>query len=222
LGRQKTAELLHAPSPEQVTFTQSVTDALHIIADDLARSVPGPGDEIVPRVLDHHSNIIPCLQACEMTAARIRVAPITLEGDVKLDALERLLPDRKRVVSVSLVSYALGTAVPVARTAEIARARGAGVVIDGAQAKPPLPVNVKEIGCTSMPAAATRSMARPASVSSMAGGSGLTASRRWKVVLTIAGRFPSRTGMPSRHRRSSSPARRRWVASSPSEQPSNI
>jgi cysteine desulfurase/selenocysteine lyase len=147
LGRQKTAELLHAPSPEQVTFAQNATDALHIIADDLARSVPGPGDEIVPRVLDHHSNIIPWLQACEMTGARIRVAPITLEGDVKLDALERLLPDGKRVVSVSLVSYAPGTAVPVARTAEMARARSAGVVIDGAQAKPPLPVNVKEIGC---------------------------------------------------------------------------
>jgi cysteine desulfurase/selenocysteine lyase len=81
------------------------------------------------------------------SGASSRVAPITLEGDVNLDALERLLPDRKRVVSVSLVSYALGTAFPVARTAEMARTRGAGVVIDSAGAKPHLPVNVKEIGC---------------------------------------------------------------------------
>jgi selenocysteine lyase/cysteine desulfurase len=146
-ARQKAAELLHAPSPEQVTFAQNATEALHIIADDLARSVLGPGDEIVLTVLERHSNIIPRLRACEMTGAEIRVTPITPDGDVDLDALGRLLSGRTRGVSVSHVSHALGTVVTVARIAGMARARGAFMVVDGAQATPHLPVDVMEIGC---------------------------------------------------------------------------
>jgi cysteine desulfurase/selenocysteine lyase len=144
---EKMAALLHTPSAETVTFTQNATDALHIIASGLARSVLREGDEIMLTVLEHHSNIIPWIQACQRTGARIRVAPVTPEGDLDLDALQGLLSERTRVVSVSHVSHALGTVLPVARVAEMARAVGAVMVIDGAQATPHLPVDVQEIGC---------------------------------------------------------------------------
>ena len=75
------------------------------------------------------------------------MAPLTPTGDLDLEALQRLLSGRTRVVSVSHVSHALGTVLPVAEIVAMARSVGAVTVIDGAQATPHLPIDVQAIGC---------------------------------------------------------------------------
>jgi cysteine desulfurase/selenocysteine lyase len=84
---------------------------------------------------------------CEQSGARLVVAPITDEGDVPFEAIERRLSERTRLVSVAHVSNALGTLLPIQEIVRLAHARGAVVVVDGAQAAPHLPVDVDALGC---------------------------------------------------------------------------
>jgi cysteine desulfurase/selenocysteine lyase len=106
-----------------------------------------PGDEIVISWLEHHSNIVPWQLACEQTGAVLRVVPINELGEIDLEAYARLLSERTRIVAVSHVSNALGTINPIAPIIEQAHARGAVVLVDGAQAIPHLPVDVQALGC---------------------------------------------------------------------------
>src|SRR5207237_6752356 len=105
------------------------------------------GDEVVVTELEHHSNIVPWQMLCAEKGASLRVLPIDDRGDVRLDRLEALLGPRTRVVAVAHVSNSLGTVLPVADIARRAKAVGAVVVVDGAQAALHLPLDVADIGC---------------------------------------------------------------------------
>src|SRR5690606_29858705 len=96
---------------------------------------------------EHHSNIIPWQLVCERTGARLVPAPITDRGEVDLEAFERLLSERTRVVAIAHVSNALGTVNPVARIIELAHAAGAYVLVDGAQAMAHLRPDVTALDC---------------------------------------------------------------------------
>src|SRR4051794_37505674 len=100
-ARERTAGLLGAESSDLVSFVRNATEALHVVADGLARAILQPDDEIVLSTLEHHSNIIPWLHACERTGAKIGVAPVGPEGDIDLEALGSILSRRTRIVSIS-------------------------------------------------------------------------------------------------------------------------
>jgi cysteine desulfurase/selenocysteine lyase len=79
--------------------------------------------------------------------ARIRAVPIGDDGRLDLDALDRLLGERTRVVAFAHVSNVLGTVNPVAEICRRARAQGALTVVDGAQAAPHLSLDIAALGC---------------------------------------------------------------------------
>jgi cysteine desulfurase / selenocysteine lyase len=97
--------------------------------------------------MEHHSNIVPWQMLCEEKQAVLRVVPISDAGEVDLDALERLLGERTRLVAMAHVSNALGTVVPVRRVIELAHRHGVPVLVDGAQAVAHLPVDVQALDC---------------------------------------------------------------------------
>jgi cysteine desulfurase/selenocysteine lyase len=84
---------------------------------------------------------------CRERDARLRVAPILEDGSLDMDAFERALSGRTKLVAVAHVSNVLGTLNPVARIARLAHERGAVVLVDGAQAAPRIPVDVRALDC---------------------------------------------------------------------------
>jgi cysteine desulfurase/selenocysteine lyase len=84
---------------------------------------------------------------CEERAARLRVLPIRDDGSLELEALPALFSERTRLVAVTHVSNVLGTINPVREIVALAHARGVPVLVDGAQAAPRIPVDVRELGC---------------------------------------------------------------------------
>jgi cysteine desulfurase/selenocysteine lyase len=94
------------------------------------------GDEILISALEHHSNIVPWQMLSEEKGARLKVHPMTDEGELKLEELPRLLSDRTRMVAVTQVSNALGTVTPLYEIIRAAKAVGALVLVDGAQGRP--------------------------------------------------------------------------------------
>jgi cysteine desulfurase/selenocysteine lyase len=97
--------------------------------------------------MEHHSNIVPWQILCQQTGAVLKVAPMSLQGELLVEQFEQLLSDRTRLVSVVHMSNALGTINPVKRLIAAAHARAVPVLLDGAQAIPHMPVDVRELDC---------------------------------------------------------------------------
>jgi cysteine desulfurase/selenocysteine lyase len=146
-SREKTRRFLNAREAREIVFVRGTTEAVNLVAQTFGRTRVGPGDEVLITGLEHHSNIVPWQMLCEEKGARLAVAPLDDAGDVDLDAFERLLTPRTRIASVAHLSNALGTVLPVQRIAELAHARGVPLFVDGAQAAPRMPVDVRELGC---------------------------------------------------------------------------
>ena len=127
------------------SLSMKATDAINLGASSYGRGHVGRGDEVLITGLEHHSNIVPWQMLCEEKGAKLRVAPLDDEGQVVMEEFERLLSPRTKIVAVAHVSNALGTVNPVRRMAELAHARGAVILVDGAQAAPHLAVDVKAL-----------------------------------------------------------------------------
>jgi len=145
--REKTASLIGAKSAEEIVFTTGSTQGINIVANGFSKALLKQGDEIVISTLEHHSNIVPWQLACQLTGAKIVVAPIHSNGELDMEAFEGLLTDKTRIVSLSHSSNVLGTMLPAKQICAIAHARNIPVLIDGAQTAPHMPVNMQDIDC---------------------------------------------------------------------------
>jgi cysteine desulfurase / selenocysteine lyase len=146
-AREKTRQFVNAREADEIIFVRGTTEAVNLVAQTYGRANVRAGDEILITGLEHHSNIVPWQMLCEEKAARLVVVPIDDAGDVDLGELESLLTPRTKLVSVAHLSNALGTILPVKRIAALAHARGIPVFVDGAQAAPRMPVDVRDLDC---------------------------------------------------------------------------
>ena len=126
---------------------RGTTEALNLVAFTFGRQRVGPGDEVLVTAMEHHSNIVPWQMLCRERGARLVVAPIDDRGVLDLEALERRIGPRTRVLAVTHVSNALGTVNPVKRIVAMAHERGVPVVVDGAQGAPHVPADVRDFDC---------------------------------------------------------------------------
>jgi cysteine desulfurase/selenocysteine lyase len=146
-SREKVRRFLDAADSKEIVFVRGTTEAINLVAQSFGRPRFRAGDEILITVMEHHSNIVPWQMLCAQTGAVLRVAPINDDGELLLDEFERLLSERTRLAAISHISNALGTVNPVAQLIEMAHSRKVPVLLDGAQAAPHMPVNVRELGC---------------------------------------------------------------------------
>jgi len=147
--RGKVARFTGAPSAKEIVFLRGTTEAINLVAQTYGRVNVKEGDEILITALEHHANIVPWQMLCEEKQAKLVVAPINDAGEVEMDAFEKLLSARTRIVAAAHVSNALGTIVDVERLTALTHeyAGNAVVLIDGAQGVPHMAVDVKAIGC---------------------------------------------------------------------------
>ena len=144
-ARSTVADFIGAPSADSIVFTRGATEAINLVAQGWGRKYIGPGDEILISHLEHHSNIVPWQLLAEQTGAKLRIIPVTDDGQLMLDAYGDLLTDRTRLVAVAHVSNVLGTILPVGEIAAAAHRAGARVLIDGAQAMAHIPTDVSAL-----------------------------------------------------------------------------
>ncbi|MFE0555572.1 MULTISPECIES: cysteine desulfurase [Paenibacillus] len=146
-AREKVARFINAESSEQIIFTRGTTTALNLVASSYARSVCGPGDEIVLTEMEHHSNLIPWQQAAIAVGATLKYIPLQPDGTIRVEDVEALVTERTKVVAIAYVSNVMGVVHPVKQMAEIAHRHGAVIVVDGAQSTPHMKVDVQDLDC---------------------------------------------------------------------------
>ena len=144
-ARDAMRDFLGARASRELVFVRGTTEAINLVAQSFVRPRVGPGDEILITHMEHHSNIVPWQMVCQQTGASLKVVPITDDGALDMDAFHSLLSDKTAFVSVAHVSNALGTVNPVAHIIRAAHAVGARVLVDGAQAAPHIPIDVRAL-----------------------------------------------------------------------------
>jgi cysteine desulfurase/selenocysteine lyase len=145
-ARAKVAGFIGAHADE-IVFVRNVTEAINLVRYTWAREQVNAGDTVVITRMEHHSNVVPWQLLCEERGAKLAYVELDGEGRLDLDGLSALLRnERVKLVALTHVSNVLGTINPVAEVARRAHAAGAKVLIDGAQALPQLPVDVRETG----------------------------------------------------------------------------
>jgi cysteine desulfurase / selenocysteine lyase len=121
--------------PEELVFTRGATEAINLVA----RTLPKNGrNRVLLSQLEHHSNIVPW----QLAGYEVDSVPLTPDGQIDLDAAERMLTQEHRVVAFAHVSNVLGSVLDAKRAAEIAHSKGAKLLLDGCQAVPRMPVDV--------------------------------------------------------------------------------
>jgi cysteine desulfurase / selenocysteine lyase len=156
-AREKVRAFINAPpkaeeddnpaTTEQVIFTSGTTEAINLVARSWGDANVHEGDEILATEMEHHSNLVPWYQLAERTGAVVRHIPLTDDGRLRLDALDRLLTKRTKMVAVGVVSNVLGTINPVAEIIRRAHDAGAVVLLDAAQSAPHQKTDVQSLDC---------------------------------------------------------------------------
>ena len=146
-ARSKVQRFINAGDDREIIFVRGATEGINLVAQSFGRQHVREGDEIVISAMEHHSNIVPWQILCEEAGAKLRVIPMNDAGELLLDEYDKLLNQRTKLVSIVQVSNALGTINPVKQMVEMAHAQGIPVLLDGAQAVPHCPVDVRDLDC---------------------------------------------------------------------------
>ncbi len=145
-ARATVARFLNAARPEEVVFTRSTTEAINLVANSWGRHHLQAGDEVVLTHLEHHANLVPWQMLKRALGITLRFIPIHDNGSLDMEAAERVIGPRTKLLAMTHISNALGTIVDVEHLTRLAKAQGATVLIDGSQGVIHLPVDVQALG----------------------------------------------------------------------------
>jgi cysteine desulfurase family protein (TIGR01976 family) len=146
-AHQAVADLLNAPSPDEVVFGPNMTTLTLHLSRSLARTLR-PGDELLVTRLDHDANITPWVLAARDAGATVRTCDVRPEDcTLDLDDLRRQLTPRTRLVAVGCASNAVGTINDVRTIGRWAHEAGARVFLDAVHYAPHGPIDVQEWDC---------------------------------------------------------------------------
>ncbi len=146
-SRERASRFIGAKAAEEIIFVRGATEGINLVAQSWGGMNLKPGDRIMLSALEHHSNIVPWQMIAERTGAAIDVAPLTTDHRIDLDAMASLLTDRHKLVALAHVSNVLGSVLDAKRAAALAQQVGALLLLDGCQAVPRMPVDVRELDC---------------------------------------------------------------------------
>lgn len=140
---------IHAKNSFECIFTKGTTDGINLVAHSLGKTLV-KGDEVIISALEHHSNIVPWQFLVEDKGVILKVIPMNLDGTLDFAAYKNLLTERTKIVSITHISNALGTIVPIKDYIQEAHKVGAKILIDAAQSLQHFKINVQELDCDFM------------------------------------------------------------------------
>ena len=146
-ARRRAADFMGARSENEIVFVRGATEAINLVAASWGMANIGEGDRIVLSTLEHHSNIVPWQMVAERTGAQIDVCPLTEDHRIDLGALEALLTQRTKLVSLAHVSNVLGSVLDARAAADLAHSVGAKIMLDGCQAAPRMALDMAALDC---------------------------------------------------------------------------
>ena len=146
-ARDAVKSFLNAEHREEIIFTGGTTASVNLVAFSFGEAFVNEGDEVVVTEAEHHSNIVPWQMMCQRKKAVLKVIPVDDEGHLALDALDRILNDRTRIVAVTHISNVLGIINPVKQIISKCHEKDIPVLVDGAQGAVHCNIDVRDMDC---------------------------------------------------------------------------
>lgn len=143
--RYQVKEFLNAAFVEEIIFTKGTTEGINLVASSFGKAFLQPGDEVLISEMEHHSNIVPWQLICEERGAHLKAVPINERGELIMEEFDKLLTDRTKIVSIAHIANSTGTINPIEEIIQRSHARGAKVLIDGAQSAAHMPIDVQKL-----------------------------------------------------------------------------
>ena len=144
-ARETVRRFINAASTEEIIFTRNTTESLNLVAYSYGLTNVHEGDEVLVSIMEHHSDILPWQMVCRERGAKLRYIECAPDGSIDLDEVEKFITDKTKIVAIAQVSNVLGREYPVKKIAALAHAKGAVIVVDGAQSTPHMPVDVRDM-----------------------------------------------------------------------------
>ena len=145
-ARENIAEFINC-NPKEVVFTSGCTASLNTVAMSYGKKILKKDDVILLTYAEHASNVLPWFSIAEETGARIEYIPLTEEGRLTVENVEKSIHDRVRIISVAHVGNVLGYVAPVKEICHLAHKHGITAIIDGAQSVPHQKIDVRDMDC---------------------------------------------------------------------------
>ena len=146
-ARERVRKFLNAASADEIVFVRGATEGINLVAYSWGMNFLKPGDEVLITELEHHANIVPWQLIRARTGLKLVVAPIDASGGIDLAEFEKRISSRTKLVAVTQLANATGAMLPVEAITRLAHKHGAKTLIDGCQAAPRLPVDVRAMDC---------------------------------------------------------------------------
>ena len=146
-ARETVRKFIHAKSVNEIVFTRGTTEGLNLIASSFSEAFMQEGDEVIVSTVEHHSNIVPWQLQQPRKGIVLKVIPMDDNGAMDLQAFEKMISQKTKIVSISHVSNVLGTINPVEEVIRIAHEHNIPVVVDGAQSTPHFKVDMQQLDC---------------------------------------------------------------------------
>ena len=145
-AKQKIADFIGSQSDELI-FTKNTTEAINLVAFGIGEQLK-PKDRIVVSEAEHHSNLVPWQELAKRTGAKLELVPVSEEGIIRMDLLEKLLDTNVKVISLNHVSNFFGSINPISQITRLAKkiCPHVLIVLDAAQSAPHLKVKVSDLG----------------------------------------------------------------------------
>lgn len=146
-ARETVRKFINAKSVNEIVFTRGTTEGLNLIASSFSEAFMQEGDEVIVSTVEHHSNIVPWQLQQPRKGIVLKVIPMDDNGAMDLQAFEKMISHKTKIVSISHVSNVLGTINPVEEVIRIAHEHNIPVVVDGAQSTPHFKVDMQQLDC---------------------------------------------------------------------------
>ena len=145
-SRVMVAKFINAKTEAEVIFTRNATEALNVAAFSVAELLQ-PGDEVLLTQLEHHASLVPWQMAAKKHQLKLNFIPVNSEGRLELENIDKIITPRTKVLAITAMSNVTGTVTELDVLIPKAKAAGAIVIIDAAQAVQHLPLDVQALGC---------------------------------------------------------------------------
>jgi cysteine desulfurase/selenocysteine lyase len=146
-ARSALARFINAGSAQELVLTSGTTMATNLVAYSYLLPRLRPGDSVLVTRMEHHANIVPWQLVGQRSGATLKAAPINARGELLVDEFIAMLTPEVKLAALTHVSNVLGTVNPIAQIAAACRKRGIPLLVDGSQAVPHMPVDVRALGC---------------------------------------------------------------------------
>ena len=144
-ARKTVAKFLNAPSEDNIVFTRNASEAINLVAHSFGGMTLEGGDEVLLTVMEHHSNIVPWHFHRQRRGVKLVWADVDDRGAFSLEAFEKCITPRTKMIAITQMSNVLGTVVPVDQVIALAHTHGIPVLVDGSQAAVHMPIDVQAL-----------------------------------------------------------------------------